>query len=163
MEIFFHLTLPGDATFDVDALEQNLAASPVTFRYSHRPEVTYVVCSSPAMRAYFESEFRQNPKIRSTTNGFISLRPTFLTVGQYSPQEILEQMAILLLPILRRYDCMIVNEYGLDLTERYRTCPERLFDPDWTPPDVEQAIAASEERQKRLWQERTQAKNKTNE
>ncbi|MDZ4341132.1 MAG: hypothetical protein U1E51_01690, partial [Candidatus Binatia bacterium] len=61
------------------------------------------------------------------TQGVIVLRPEYISVYQSVPQEIMSQIADFIVPLIRDLNCNIINEFGDDITDRYRGRLEALF------------------------------------
>jgi hypothetical protein len=74
------------------------------------------------------SENQQNPDRNLASQGTVTLRAEHITVyQQYAAESVRDQIASLIVPLIRSTDCEIVNEYGIDVTIRYRAQPERIF------------------------------------
>jgi hypothetical protein len=127
MEVLFHLAPPDNKLFDVKQMKDELLSSSVTFFLPHDSEITIIVCASPSMRDYIRDSFTRDSNFRSVTQGFITLREHYITVGQSSPEEILKHMKALIIPIIERYNCRIFNEYSQDISAKYRGNLDALF------------------------------------
>lgn len=127
MEILFHLERVDRELFDVEVIKDDLLASEVVFVSPHDRELTLVVCSNADMRVYVQENLALDRNFRLTTEGFITLRPQVITVGQNSPNEILQHMRALIKPIIEQYKCRIINEYNQDVSDKYRGNLDTLF------------------------------------
>jgi hypothetical protein len=127
MECFYSLSLPGDATFDVDALSKQLSSDPAVLRDPYSSEVVFILCTSPESASRLKAELTANPERACDTRGVITLKPDSIWVSQNCNRVIMDKIAQFVLPLLKEKNCGIGNEYGHEITDRYRGQFEKLF------------------------------------
>ena len=136
MEVIYDLVRPDKTSFDMATLVQELDALPFVFRNPvglavklHPDEITFAVAPTPEYAQLEQTRFDAGwyQMGGPYTLGSITIRPTFITVNQFTGQTTLDQMQHVLVPIMERYDCQIINEYNLDITDRYRPDLTQLF------------------------------------
>jgi hypothetical protein len=124
---FFHLTLSGDAKFDPAALRRDMASHLPILDHPNPPHtagVVAVVCANESMMQRLESD----PKAIGY-QGFVTLRPSHLTIDVLTTQEILHLMSDYFVPLIRDRHCNILDENGSDVTSRFEERPQDLFEP----------------------------------
>jgi hypothetical protein len=127
MEACYHLIPSGGGNFDMQKIEQQLLADPAIFRHPTSTQLTYIVCADASIVPYVHRRLLTDPTEPYDTQGVIILRPEYITVYQSVPQEILDRIAKFVIPLIRDLNCNIVNEFGDDITDRYRGQFDKLF------------------------------------
>lgn len=130
---FFHLRLPkkllGRPSFDVAALEAQLAAAMPLFSHPHPPLTNgrmFIVCANEEMKSWLQPAAQSDPNAIGY-QGFITLRPSHLTLDVNTTREILNLMSAFFLPFIRQNRCEILDEEGRNVTQTFASQLEKLF------------------------------------
>jgi hypothetical protein len=136
---------PTEGVFDLSKLIQSAESLPTVVPFPRKqlvnaqgkpfPQKEYIVChdlqTARVLRRRAANWHHRNDVREGVAgygvSGYLGVDPDRICVDQLAPQSVLDQMAALLLPILRTQSCRIFSETA-EVTRAYQEKPERLFD-----------------------------------
>jgi hypothetical protein len=136
---------PTEGVFDLSKLIERAKSLPTVVPFPRKepvsaegkrfPQKEYIVChdvrTARVLRkraaAWHHRHHIRDGVAGYGVSGYLGVDADRICVDQLAPQTVIDQMAALLLPILRTQPCRIFSEIT-EVTDAYQREPEKLFD-----------------------------------
>jgi len=128
MEPICQISFTGMPAINLDPLRQSIQSNPCAFRHPHLAEEAYLITPHPNTARLVEPDLTRNPYAGTGGSALLKIFPQSLWLQLDMAADLsLQQLALLLLPLLRQREFTVFTDTGVDVTSRYRDKPEDLF------------------------------------